>query len=145
MGVHSSEAIPEAMPSLPYYDPNFRVTAATSENEKAIFIASFREHYAKAIGAKLCYVIQARAVMLEFVAHAVRAGLTIPDIFAMLTDPKGGILTRPEIQSHAGTAVNLIDYIKAMDVPEIYQAAGVPLERDFCQDPATGKWQPKNP
>jgi hypothetical protein len=133
------------MPSSQLYDPDFRVSAATSENEKSIFIERFREHYAKAIGAKLCYVIQARAVTFEFFSNAVRAGLTVQDISAMLMAKNVGILTRPEFQAHGSTTINLIDYIKAMDVPELFKAAGVPLERDFCKNPTTGKWQPKNP
>ncbi len=133
------------MPSSPFYDPDFRVSAATSENERSVFIECFREHYAKAIGAKLCYLIQARAVTFEFFSNAVRAGLTIPEIFDMLMAKNVGILNRPEFQSHGATTIGLIDYIRAMDVPEVFEEAGVPLERDFCKNPATGKWQPRNP
>jgi hypothetical protein len=133
------------MQSSQLYDPNFRVSTATSENEKSIFIERLREHYAKAIGAKLCYLIQARAVTFEFFSNAVRAGLTIQELFDMLTAKNVGILTRPEFQSHGATTIGLIDYIREMDVPEVFKAAGVPLERDFYKNPVTGKWQPKNP
>lgn len=133
------------MPSSQSYDPNFRVSAATSEIEKSIFIERFREHYAKAIGAKLGDLSQAKAVTFEFFSNAVRAGLTPSEIVDdMLTAENSGILAKPEFQSNATTTVALIDYIKIMDVPEIYRAAGVPLERDFYKDPMTGKWQPKN-
>ncbi|MDF9834351.1 hypothetical protein M2103_002597 [Ereboglobus sp. PH5-5] len=123
------------------YDPDYRVTDATTPKEKEAFINAYREYYAKVITDALINIEEAKAALFVFFSQAVRAGLKPSDAFDMLTG-NGGILHRPEFQLSPDAGA-LIEFIKRMDVGEIYADAGVPPERDFCQDATTGEWSPK--
>lgn len=124
------------------YHHGLRITKSTTPEEKTVFLNGFREYFSGKIDASMGDITHAQAALFEFFTHGLRTGLTIPEVFDMLTC-ENGILYSQAFQS-SPHAKAIIDYIKTMDVGDVYNAAGVSPERDFEWDSSAEKWKPKD-
>ncbi|QYY36810.1 hypothetical protein [Ruficoccus sp. ZRK36] len=82
-------------------------------------------------------------VLFDFLVVAIQQGFNAAEAIAVLTQRPGGLLLKLGNFYGSQDLKGFVEYLKGLEVRDLYTAAGVPAERDFEKDPASGKWRLK--
>lgn len=73
---------------------------------------------------------QQKAIVFQFFVDMCQIGLAPDSSIQILATGDQAIFDHPSVQNRLSSGI--IDYIKSIDLRDVYEAAGVPLERDFA-------------